>query len=101
MAREFVGKGGLVRSPDERHHEEPSMNIDPDRIYLPTEVADILRCGLTNVYRLMSAGAIATITIGAGKRGKRITGRALRAFLEDRSEGGPVPRRTFKYLKID
>ena len=77
------------------------MTIEPDRVYLPVEVADILRCGLTNVYRLMSTGAIATITIGAGKRGKRISGRALQAFVEDRTEGGPAPKRTYKYLKMN
>ena len=79
--------------------EKLPMTIEPDRVYLPTEVAAILRCGRTNVYALMSSGAIATTTVGVGQKGKRITGRAILAFLADRTEGGPQPQGTFKYLR--
>ena len=75
------------------------MTIEPDRVYLPTEVAAILRCGRANVYNLMAAGAIASTAVGAGNKGKRVTGRAILAFLEDRTEGGPQPKGTFKFLR--
>jgi len=75
------------------------MNIEPDRLYLVAEVADILRCGRTNVYDLLSEGALARTTIGAGKRGMRVRGSDLLAFLDSRREGGPSPKGAFKYLR--
>jgi hypothetical protein len=75
------------------------MNIEPDRLYLVAEVAGILRCGKTNVYDLLGERALARTTIGAGKRGMRIRGSDLLAFLDARREGGPSPKGAFKYLK--
>jgi hypothetical protein len=75
------------------------MNIEPDRLYLVAEVADILRCGKTNVYDLLGEGSLARTTIGAGKKGLRVRGSDLLAFLDARREGGPSPRGSFKYLK--
>lgn len=75
------------------------MTVEPNKIYLPSEVADILRCGRTNVYDLMASGELATTSVGAGKKGKRVLGSAILAFLETRTEGGPKPQGSFKFLK--
>jgi hypothetical protein len=88
------------RSRERQNDEEiQAMSIEPDRVYLPIEVAGILRCGRANVYNLMASGAIASVAVGAGNKGKRITGRAILAFLEDRTEGRPQANGTFKYLR--
>lgn len=74
------------------------MVIEENAVYKPDEVAKLLRCGRSNVYELMALGKIATTSVGAGMKGKRIMGSAVLAFLEARTEGGPQPRGTFKYL---
>jgi hypothetical protein len=76
------------------------MSIEPDRLYLVAEVADILRCGKTNVYDLLGAGTLARTTIGAGKKGLRVRGSDLLAFLDSRRAGGPRPLGSFKYLNV-
>lgn len=73
--------------------------IDKDCLYTPTEVATWLRCGKSNVYDLMLSGDLASTRVGAGKAGKRVRGSDIAAFLEERTEGGPSPKGTFRYLK--
>ena len=75
------------------------MTVEANKLYLPSEVADILRCGRTNVYDLMASGELATTAVGAGKKGNRVMGSAILAFLEARTEGGPKPNGSFKLLK--
>lgn len=75
-----------------------SRAIEPDRLYTPQEVAERLTCGKTNVYDLMTGGELATTRIGAGKRGLRVRGSDITAFLDARTEGGPSPRSTYKHL---
>jgi hypothetical protein len=75
------------------------MTINPDRLYLVSEVADLLRCGKTNVYDLLNEGDLARTPIGAGKKGLRVRGSDILAFLDARREGGPSPQGSFKYLK--
>jgi hypothetical protein len=74
------------------------MQIEPKKVYTPNEVAEILRCGRTNVYDHMDSGDLARTPIGAGKKGMRVMGSAILAFLEARTQGGPKPAGTFKYL---
>lgn len=73
--------------------------IEPDRLYEPEEAAAIIGCGRTNIYNLWLSGDLAKTVIGAGKKGMRVMGSDLTAFLESRKEGGPKPKGSFKYLK--
>lgn len=73
--------------------------IDAEAIYTPSEVCEILKCGKSNVYDLLTSGALAVTKIGAGRHGFRVKGSDLSAFLSDRTAGGPSPRSAFKYLK--
>ena len=72
--------------------------VDPEFLYTPPEVATWLRCGKTNVYDLMNRGDLASTRVGAGRAGLRVRGSSLIAFLDERTDGGPSPRGTFKYL---
>lgn len=75
------------------------MPIDSDQLYTVDEVAGILRCGKTNAYDLLTSGELARTPIGAGKKGLRVRGQDIVAFLDSRREGGPKPQGSFKYLK--
>jgi excisionase family DNA binding protein len=57
------------------------MSIEENAIYTPAEVADLLRCGKTNIYDLISGGHMAVIRVGAGKKGFRVKGADILAFL--------------------
>ena len=46
------------------------------------------------------SGDLARTKVGAGKKGLRVMGSDLLAFLESRREEGPKPQGTFKYLKM-
>ena len=67
-------------------------------LYTPSEVAERLGCGKTNVYDLIESAALAVTRIGAGSRGMRVRGSDITDFLEARKEGGPSPRSTYKHL---
>lgn len=67
------------------------MMIEPTNIYNAKEVADILRCGLTNVYRLAKSGDLAVIRVGVGVKSFRFKGSDLLTFLDERTTGGPSP----------
>jgi excisionase family DNA binding protein len=73
--------------------------LEADRLYSAREVAEVLRCGKTNVYDLIDSGQIAVTRIGSGKKGIRVRGEDVTAFLDDRREGGPAPKTKFKFLK--
>jgi hypothetical protein len=74
--------------------------IDPDQLYTVDEVASILRCSRTNAYDLLSTGQLARTPIGAGKKGMRVRGKDITAFLDHRREGGPPPTSiALKHLK--
>jgi excisionase family DNA binding protein len=60
------------------------MTIDPDQLYTAAELAEILRCGTTNAYELLSSGAIPATRIGSGGRGLRARGADILAFLDAR-----------------
>lgn len=76
------------------------LPINQDRIYTPAQVADWLQCSTTNVYRLIDSGELAYTRIGASKKGFKIKGSDLLAFLESRKVGGPKPRMAFKRLGL-
>jgi predicted DNA-binding transcriptional regulator AlpA len=76
-----------------------AARIDPLRLYEPAEVAAMLGCSRTNVYDLMMAGDLAKRAIGAGKKGFKVMGSDILAFLDSRKEGGPSPKGSFKYLR--
>jgi hypothetical protein len=74
--------------------------IEPDALYLVTEVAALMGCSKTNVYELLLAGDLAKTSIGVGTKGLRVRGSDVLSFLDSRREGGPRPQGTFKYLKV-
>jgi excisionase family DNA binding protein len=74
------------------------MTIEENAIYTPAEVAGLLRCGKSNVYNLIGTGDLAVTRIGAGKKGFRVRGSDITAFLDSRKEGGPSPQGSFKHL---
>jgi hypothetical protein len=76
------------------------MTVEPDYLYLPKEVAGMLRCSVPNVYGLLNRGDLRRTCVGAGKSGIRVQGSDLLAFLESRKTGGPKPMGSFKYLKM-
>jgi len=76
------------------------MNIDSEKFYVASEVADILRCSLANVYSLLNREEIRRTSVGAGKSGIRVQGSDLLAFIESRKSGGPKLTAAFKYLKL-
>ncbi len=76
-----------------------AARIEATRLYEPNEVAVLLGCSRTNVYDLMMAGDLARRAIGAGKKGFKVMGSDILAFLDSRKEGGPSPQGSFKYLK--
>lgn len=63
----------------------------PEILLTAGEVAGRLRCGVTNVYDLIASGDLEAVRTGAGKKGYRVSGPALRAFLERRSAPTPTP----------
>ena len=79
------------------------MTIEENAIYTPAEVAELLRCGKTNIYDLINGGDIAVTRIGAGKKGFRLRGADIIDFLNARRTGGPKPQGTTgsfgRYLK--
>lgn len=74
--------------------------IDPNGIYTVQEVAKLLRCGQTNVYELASSKQLAVVQVGAGKKGFRVRGSDLLAFLDSRKVGGPEPQKQYRHLRI-
>lgn len=74
------------------------MSIEPTAVYTMAQVAELLSCSLTNAYDLVKTGQLARVAVGAGKKGYRVLGSDLLAFLEFRREGGPKPMGTFKHL---
>jgi hypothetical protein len=83
----------------ERILKPSTSRIEPDVLYTPSEVGDLLGCSRTNAYDLLMSGELAKTCIGAGKKGIRVMGSDILAFLESRKEGGPSPKGSFKYLK--
>jgi excisionase family DNA binding protein len=76
-----------------------SSAIDPDMLYTANEAADRLRCSPANVYALLETGELAVTRTGAGRKGLKVKGASIVAFLEERTEGGPAPRMRFKHLR--
>ena len=76
------------------------MTIDPNAIYTVSEAADLLRCGLANLYALVGTEALAAIRIGAGNGGIRIRGDDLLTFLASRRVGGPKSKMALKRLGL-
>jgi excisionase family DNA binding protein len=83
----------------ERAAEGDSARIEPLRLYDPAEAAALLGCSRANVYNLIQSGELARRAIGAGKKGFKVMGQDLLAFLDARKEGGPRPAGSFKYLR--
>jgi excisionase family DNA binding protein len=77
----------------------PKLSIENDTLYNVQEVARTLRCGKTNVYDLIESGQLAVTRIGNGRKGMRVRGADLAAFLDARKEGGPAPKTRFIFLK--
>src|SRR5262249_50227033 len=99
LSPEYPGLAGFMEDPRWRcEWSRQSMTIDPDKIYIVAEVAAILRCGKSNVYDLLYTGELACIPVGAGRKGRRVMGRDLLAFLDSRREGGPQQPATFKHI---
>jgi excisionase family DNA binding protein len=76
-----------------------SSAIDPDMLYTANEAADRLRCSPANVYALLDTGELAVTRTGAGRKGLKVKGSSIIAFLEERTEGGPAPKMRFKHLR--
>jgi excisionase family DNA binding protein len=76
-----------------------SSAIDPDMLYTANEAADRLRCSPANVYALLETGELAVTRTGAGRKGLKVKGSSIIAFLEERTEGGPAPKMRFKHLR--
>ena len=57
--------------------------VDPEMSFKPREVADVLNCSLTNVYDLMRSGQVARTKVGPGKKGYRVCGSDLIAFIKE------------------
>ena len=74
--------------------------IESENLYSPSQVADRLGCSKTNVYDLIGSGELAFTRIGASKKGFKIMGSDLQAFLESRKEGGPKPKMNYKRLGL-
>lgn len=73
--------------------------IEPERLYRVAEVAEILRCSTANIYGLFKRGSLARTSVGANRKGLRVLGSDLAAFLESQTEGGPQPKGNFKHLR--
>jgi excisionase family DNA binding protein len=84
----------------ERIMKPAVSRIDPDQFYTVAESAALLDCGKTNVYDLLLSGELAKTCVGAGKKGLRVRGSDLLAFLEARKTGGPKPKGYFKNLRF-
>ena len=57
--------------------------------YKVKEVAEQLRCSPSNVYDLVRDGHLAALRVGSTKRGIRIIGSDILAFVKSRTTGGP------------
>lgn len=64
--------------------------IEPEAIYSLKAAAARLGIGLSSLYEIVDAGDIAVVRLGS-KKGFRIKGSDLAAFLDSRREGGPRP----------
>jgi len=54
---------------------------------LVREVAEQLRCSISNVHSLIESGALPTYCVGANGKGIRISGEDLQTFLDSRRQG--------------
>src|SRR4051812_10794038 len=77
----------------------PRETIEPAAIYTAQEAADLLRCSVGNIYDVIEIEDLAVIRTGSHRKGFRIKGSDLLAFMEDRTSGGPKPKFVFKHLK--
>lgn len=93
----------LIRIRELLTHEQNNIipSIDPEAIYNVKQVALRLDCKLTNVYDLINSRQLAHVPMGAGKKGIRVLGRDIIAFIESRRTGGPKPKSSYKYLKTN
>ena len=76
-----------------------TTRIEADVLYSVAEATAFLGCGLANTYSLLTSGELAKTPVGAGKKGIKVRGSDLLAFLDARREGGPRPQGSFKFLK--
>ncbi len=74
--------------------------IHPEAYYTVREAAERIRCKDANLYQLIANKDLAVTRVGAGKRGLRVQGADLIAFLASRREGGPQPRMALKRLGL-
>lgn len=75
------------------------MTIEADKLYVPKEVAEFLRCGNSSVYALASAGVLASIRVGARNGGLRFRGSDLLSFVAKRRVE-VEPRKRFTRLGL-
>jgi excisionase family DNA binding protein len=73
------------------------------KLYTVREIAEILRCGLSNAYRLIETGKLPAFRVGATGKGYRVSDEHLQAFLAERREHPgsnlpPWPKRTAPQL---
>lgn len=78
---------------------KPENHIDPAKIYTVINIGHILQCGKSNVYDLLKSGALASVSVGAGKAGVRVLGSDILAFINSRRTGGPRPNVALKNLR--
>ena len=66
---------------DDHQESQPAFRgiVDDDRLLKPTEAAALLGIGRSKMYALISEGEIDAVRIG--RRGTRITRRALRGYI--------------------
>src|SRR4051812_28152499 len=94
-----VALAARVAALEARLAEPPRDVIDPGTLYVAKEAAGLLRCSLANVYDLIESQSIAVVSTGVGKKGFRLRGADILAFLESRKTGGPKPAKFLKNLK--
>ena len=85
------------------HHETPTPIIH-DAVYTPDDVARILACSRTHVYRLMNSGALGFVDISAPEsetKKARIRGSELNDFLDRNvSDTIVVPEPTLMDVRV-
>ena len=74
------------------------------RLYKASEVAAILNCSLSNVYRLLDRGKLAYHHVGL-KKGKRVAEADLQAYLaivrrEGEAKPSPAPAPRLRHLSL-
>jgi len=79
-----------------------------DRLLLVSEVAEQLRCSVSNVYNLVAQGRLKCYRVGAGNAGLRFAAAQVQAFLDEseqtprgRGANPPAPEKAAGFTMLD